>query len=322
MEWYDLNNRHIASVLWLIILVATGAFNKNIRQSAIGLIGAALERRVLSLLIEMLFYCAVVLACVVVLGKWLGLWNTLPLVAAIFWFGLSGISLIGLIFSSKPGIYWKKVRDTLGLPAIAIALLDVSVFSFLFEFLLFIPLSTLLTCMLVVAQTKNDTHQGVKILLSILSLSFHISVIVFSLVTGKITLVSVIQAFILPTALTVGVFPYLWYVRFIERFHISSRSVRCRKITSTEFGDGWPFTVDTLRLCYVAGAIWVEKWKVFPLPHKKRYPVNGIAPGWLATRGYKYGDLSEIWRQLPDGSRVNIYYIIQKGLAMGQMTRS
>ena len=191
----------------------------------------------------------------------------------------------------------------LGLPAVAVALLEVSVFSFLLEFLLFIPVSTLLVCLLVVARTKDDTYQGTRNLLTVLSLGFHVSVVVFSIATGRITVVSVLQAFILPVALTVGVLLYLRYVRFMERFDSSAGSVCCRKITSTEFGDDWPFTVGTVQLCYQAEAVWVKKWKFFPLPHKRVYPLNGNADVWLATRGYKCRDLYEVWKELPDGCR-------------------
>ena len=322
MEWYDLNNRHVASVLWLAILILAGSFKEEIRESSIRAIRAALDRRILSLLVEMLVCCAVIVAVVVIMGRPFGLWTTLPVIAALFWFGLSGISLIGVVFSRTPGTYRKKVTAMVGLPAVAVALLEVSVFSFLFEFLLFIPVSTLLVCLLVVAQTKDDTYQGIRILLTVLSLGFHVSVVVFSIVTGRITLVSILQAFILPIALTVGVFPYLSYIRFMERFDSSAGSVCRRKITSTEFGDDWPFIVDAMNLCYQAEAVWVEKWKFFPLPHKRIYPVNGTAHSWLSIRGYKYRDLDEIWHQLPDGLRVDIYPIIREGLAMGQTKQS
>ena len=85
------------------------------------------------------------------------------------------------------------------------------------------------------------------------------------------------------------------------------------KRVRADYGDAWPFTVDSVTLHCTNDAVWVEAYG------KLKYALNGTAKARLGTRDAR---LENIWRVGRVSPRVDIGPMIQEGLALcGQQDR-
>ena len=317
LEWFDLNNRHIAVFLWSVVFLVGISFKKEVRRAILSMVRAALERTIISVLLGAIVWSALTLSAAVVIGRMLGLWSVIPVASGLYWFCISGIPLLATSFTNDPGTYRKRLREAFGIWAIFAAFISVSVFSLPVEVLI-VFFAELLGILYVGSLVSEDAGKGVGRLFPAAPIAFYLAIVLGSMIGGKVGLINVLQSFMLPVILTATFQPYVKYVKFMERYEHRGSPITKRWISSQDYGERWPFTVERVRLCHQASSVWVERRHLFPVPSIKRYPVNGLAKPWLTRLGCECENLEEIWKPASDGLKVNIGPIIRDGLSMGE----
>jgi len=93
------------------------------------------------------------------------------------------------------------------------------------------------------------------------------------------------------------------------------------KVTETEYGDKWPFTVPEGIIYYEPVPYPNPKVKLAILTFKvgdKIYALNGLASSRIKQRGYL--KIDEIWKPDPEipGTKISVSPIIDRGLKLGE----
>ena len=258
----------------------------------------------------------------VVVGRNVGLWETLPIVAAIVWASTAGFSLLLDLGDLLRGdnAFGKRVVRLLGPPTVVAEIVSVSILALWLELLL-VPVLAVLAILVYANRNTSATVIASALLL------LYVGGLVFEVIAGLVgdqgTWRFPTQAVLLPIVLTVGTLPYIQLLVLMERLRFR-RGAKCRTVRSSEYGEDWPLTVDSARLCCRFRAVWVEV-------NGKKYGVNGTASPILEKYGYASLELKDIWRDHPDkwklaevsgpdGSdvewKVSIHRLIQDGLAL------
>lgn len=317
VEWFDLNNRHFAVALWLVVFVIGLSLKVEVRRAILSMVRASLERTILSVLIGAIVWSALMLSVTVVVGRVLGLWSTIPVVSGLYWFCISGIPLLLTSFTDDPSAYRKRLREAFGIWAIFAAFIGVSTFSLPAEVLI-VFFANLLGILYVGSLLNEDAGKSMGRLFPMVPIVFYLAIILGSVIGGKVDLFNALQSFILPVVLTATFQPYIKYVKFMERYECSGGPITRRWISSQDYGESWPFTVERVRLCHQARSVWVEKRRLLPVPSTKKYPVNGLAKPWLTRLWYQCENLDDISKTSPDGLTIGVEPIIRDGLRMGE----
>ena len=139
--FFDLNARHVATLLWVAFpLTVALILSSQCRSSIRRILADTADRRLMLILAGMLSSVMMLTALAVILGRLIiGLFETLPVVSAIFWYLASGGLLIaGLDHSVKlSGLIRSKIQAAL-IPSAIAALFSVSILP-LWQELLLVP---------------------------------------------------------------------------------------------------------------------------------------------------------------------------------------
>lgn len=196
----------------------------------------------------------------------------------------------------------------LGPSTILAAFMGVAVLSFWGELILIPVLSVLV---LVVNANRSN---GLTIVCSVLLLIYvggSISMVIIDWRATE-TMRSLRQAILFPFVLTIGTLPYIQLLVVAERIRFG-RGTKCKTVRASDYGNDWPLTVTSAKLCCKFQAVWVEV-------NGRKYGLNGMAPGILEKYGYACFELNDIWRDNPDsetmGLKINIGRLIRDGLAL------
>ena len=292
LEWHDLNARHEASILWLsAILVIAAARSSGVRRSSYDLLRMLLQPAISLPIVGLLANVAILTAITVVVGRKVGLWETLPMVTAIVWAFTAGFSLLIDLGDSLKGdnTFWKRVVRLLGPSTFVAEIVGVSILAFWFELLL-VPLLAVLA--FVVYANRNTVATVISSALLLAYAAGLILGVVFDIAGDVGSWPAPTQAVLMPIVLTVGTLPYIQLLVLVERFRFR-RGAKCKTVTSSEYGEDWPLTVDSAKLCCRFRAVWVEV-------NGEKYWVNGTAKPILKKYGYASLELKDIWRDHPD----------------------
>ena len=116
---------------------------------------------------------------------------------------------------------------------------------------------------------------------------------------------------------------YIKSIVVVERTRFN-RSAKRKRINSLEYGEYWPFTVESAKLCCKFNAVWMEFGN-------QKYQLNGTSRALLERYGFTVRDLGSLWREDPrwleikdtlggadpvEPWKVSIHHVIQDGLAM------
>ena len=323
LEWHDLNARHEATIHWLsAMLVIAAASSPDVRRSAYDLLRMLLQPAISLLIVGLLANVAILTTITVVVGRKVGLWETLPIVTAIVWAFTAGFSLLLDLGDLLKGdnAFGKRVVRLLGPSTVVAEIVGVSILAFWLELLL-VPVLAVLA--FVVYANRNT---GATVISSAL-LFVYAGGLIFGVIADFVgdsgTWRSPTQAVLLPIVLTVGTLPYIQLLVLVERLRFR-RGAKCKRVRSSEYGQERPLTVDSAKLCCRFRAVWVEV-------NGKKYGVNGTASPILQKYGYASRELKDIWKDHPDkwklakasGTdgedaewRVSIHRLIQDGLAL------
>ena len=326
-DWHDLNARHVALSIWMIVTIALVAVaSANVRNAFRSLITSVWSMPLLPILLGFFAVAGASTYCAVVLGTWVSYWVALPVVTAVVWTMGSGIGLL-LNYDSfvrKQETFSTAVKRTLLPSTVITALVGSSTLSLGLELVL-VPVVIAIGAVHIFT-LANPKHRWATYVITTLLLLYAagtLALLARDSFSDPANLQLASQSVILSIWLTVWAIPYLRLLIAVEkaRFLLSTR---CKSIRESEYGEGWPLTVEKAWLCCKSSAVWVEVGR-------ERYPLNGASETVLPTYGLEFLELEEIWREDPaleairkefgdeaDGTpmRISVGGLISEGLAL------
>ena len=323
LDWYDLNARHEATILWVAaVLVVAFATSHRTRGAISSILRTLLRPSITLLIIGLLVNVATLTTAAVVVGRNVGFWETLPVVTATIWFLTTGFSLLFNLdeFVHTDRAFLRRAGAVLGPSTVVAGVVGVGVLVFWWELFL-IPVLFLLT-----VAVFRSRSTGLIVLSTCFLLTYAaglISLVAIELANDPGNWRSVAQVIIFPAVLTIGTLPYIRLLIEMERI-IFRLGVKSKTVKSIDYGQDWPLTVDSAKLCCKFKSVWVEV-------NGRKYGVNRTARGLLKKYGYACLDLNDIWRDHPDREKwiersgdeseaghwkVPIHRLIQDGFAL------
>ena len=165
---FDLNNREIAALIWLGVLITTLFLWKRGRSSAFGVVRAIFVWPLIRVFIAMTAYTV---AMVVVFAT-LNLWEWTNFKTTLLWWMTVGFASImdAQRLAEEPGAFRRLVRDTINITAAITFIAEFGSFPLIVELLLPVPL-TFITLMSVLAPRQPEAAILIKPLNSLLMLA-------------------------------------------------------------------------------------------------------------------------------------------------------
>ena len=319
-DFYDLNARHTAIFLWIVVFLAFCVVKSPTRiwKSVLGVLTALSEPMVLSVIIGLMSVVLVGVVATEVLKWVVGVSEPIPVVATTFWFFTSGFSLflnIGKFYEGGT-VFLRKAGEVLGPAAAVTALVDFSILPLWWELFLFPAVTGLFLISKLgysLGVSREDARPVVVIAKALLIV--YLVALIWLAAKGVFqnpnAWEALVQTFWVPAFLTVGALPYLKLVMVGDKIQFDLSASR-KAVRSGDYGSSWPLTVNSATLCCKFRAVWVEV-------DRKKYGLNGTSKAMLPRYGHACFDLEEIWREHPDGrGKVNIGPLIRDGLALKQ----
>lgn len=148
-----MNTRELATVIWLVGLLALGLSRPSLRRSLVDIVKAFAKA---AIVVPFALYIAL-LAAAVYLAYGMGLWTPKLLAPTVFWFFLSGLVLLfGFTDAGKQDRFFRTIlKRVVGAGAFLEFLVSVKTFHIVFELALQ-PLVVLLVLLAQVAGSKPD----------------------------------------------------------------------------------------------------------------------------------------------------------------------
>ena len=313
LEWYDLNSRHEAAALWVgaFLLYAVGV-SSAVRKSIFNLAKVLLQKTILLSFVGLFMVVTILTTVVVSAGRFIGFWETLPVVTVLVWSLGSGASLLMNLnhFLEEDGEF-RRASAVLTPATIIAALMNIAILHIWWEVAL-LPILAILSFMFAYYKSKGDgqyLHNTAKTALILYTLVI-VSLAIKDIVEEPNAWKSLVQGVLLPVCLSIGTLLYIRFLILVEQWRFRFRCPS-RVVSSTEYGSDWPLTVNSAKLCCKHRAVWVEVCG-------KKYGVNGNSRVLLRKWGYTSFDFADIWKDHPDieGIKVSVHRLIQDGLAL------
>ena len=306
----------------VIVMVRSSDFRTSARSLAQSLLGPSILMPILGLIA----YVTLLTVLGVTSGQIVGLWKTLPVVTAMLWLLTTGFSLLLHFgdFLRTDNEFRARAIAVLVPSTILTQVAGVAILDFVWE-LLVVPVLVILAYAAHANHTPSLTNFS-RGLLSLYALALISSVAIMVFVNPK-EWINLLQAILFPIFLTIGTLPYIKFLTVLERTRFT-RSAKCKIVRSSEYGQDWPLTVDSAKLCCKGTAVWVEV-------KDRKYGLNGIAGPLLQRWGHSIHDLNDIWKDHPERRdliqmsgtgdeaipwKVNIGSLIQDGLELGRQS--
>lgn len=206
-----LDNRETAVLVWLGLFVAWALWKPGVRKAAVAVLRAALAWKIALSVSSMAAYVALV---VLVLHR-LGLWGLDSLKETIVWFLTAALVMLFDVASvpEDDRCFRKAAFDGLKLSVVLEFVVGLYPLSLPLELLL-IPTATILACLLVVAESKDEFKslrsllQGVMAVLGLVLLVYAIHRVYTD--PGSFAQLATLVEFLLPIVLTVLLLPFLY----------------------------------------------------------------------------------------------------------------
>ena len=312
IEWYDLNARQQAALLWtLVALLLVLLKFTDIRSLIRDLILSFLRPVIFVSTSGLLFVTAAASVGAVHLGRSLGAFETPPVVTSIVWACTSGITLMATRISHGSGemMAIRSLTKSVAPATILSIVLSFSVMGIWWEIITF-PLVTASGMLAVFTSLKDEYTQVARLMNRALIVWTFVMLLraSYSLARTPDAWVSLAESVAYPFVLTVGVLPYIYAVSQYDRLQFIL-GCTSRKITAEEYGDRWPLSVEKAKLCCRHSVVWVKV-------NRTKYGVNGTSYSLLRRHGFTVHQIEQIWRPHPEieGLRVNIGPLIEDGL--------
>jgi len=205
-----LDNREIAILVWLAVFLTWVVAKREIRDAAAGLFRAAFQARLAIYYSLVLGYVALIVAVL----RQLGFWHLDNLKSTLLWlFTAAFVMAIQVGLARDTGAYLAKaVREGLKISVVLEFITNLYPVTLLIELLL-VPIATILTCMLVIAESKEKYKplrgpiNAILALLGLALLAYAISEARTEF--RRFTNLSTLVEFLLPIVLTILFVPFL-----------------------------------------------------------------------------------------------------------------
>lgn len=215
-----LNNREIASIIWLSILFIYMIVDKKIRASIFGVVKSFCNWKVLTPVLLMIIY----VCGIIVFLYQIGFWTTSLLKDSIIWVCLTGlVMLINSVTSKQNDYFSKTIKDNLKVVMIIEFLMNSYTFPLLGE-LIFLPFLTLVVMTQALAKTDEQYTQVDKILGWVQS---YIGIIVLIFVLKNVVThfssfasLDTLREFLLAPILTFTVLPFIYVFNVIAAYEL------------------------------------------------------------------------------------------------------
>ena len=259
-----------------------------------GVLATLYDRTVVVVFLGMVLTALASVAIAVLLGSLVDYWDVLPVFSALTWTLASGISILFRLgdFQEKSGTSFRTIKQTLGPPTIIAAFVGFSVLPLPYEIGL-LPVVTVVVLIDATARSRNE-YAIVTRITSPLIISYAIFLIALAVrdVLSDIENLKVLSgSILLPLWMTICGVVYMMSLAALDRVSYRRKS-RSKVIRKEDYGDRWPLTVESAKLCCRASAVWIEVGK-------NKYPLNGTAKTFLPKRGIECLELEDIWREDP-----------------------
>lgn len=205
------NTREKAVIIWLLIFLVWVLSQKNIRSSLCSVIKALFQRKILVLIMAMLFYTSLT---VFILSK-IGIWEVSLIKDTIIWvFGSAFVLLMNLNKATQDEHHFKKIFfDNLKLILIIEFIINLYAFSLWIELIL-VPVLFVIIAMSAFVEMKKE-YMSVKKVIDFILSAFIILLIVFALVKilgdyQAFASPENLRVFTLPPLLTFSYIPFLY----------------------------------------------------------------------------------------------------------------
>ena len=259
-----------------------------------GVLATLYDRTVVVVFLGMVLTALASVAIAVLLGSLVDYWDVLPVFSALTWTLASGTSILFRLgdFQEKSGTSFRTIKQTLGPPTIIAAFVGFSVLPLPYEIGL-LPVVTVVVLIDATARSRNE-YAIVTRITSPLIISYAIFLIALAVrdVLSDIENLKVLSgSILLPLWMTICGVVYMMSLAALDRVSYRRKS-RSKVIRKEDYGDRWPLTVESAKLCCRASAVWIEVGK-------NKYPLNGTAKTFLPKRGIECLELEDIWREDP-----------------------
>ena len=259
-----------------------------------GVLATLYDRTVVVVFLGMVLTALASVAIAVLLGSLVDYWDVLPVFSALTWTLASGTSILVRLgdFQEKSGTSFRTIKQTLGPPTIIAAFVGFSVLPLPYEIGL-LPVVTVVVLIDATARSRNE-YAIVTRITSPLIISYAIFLIALAVrdVLSDIENLKVLSgSILLPLWMTICGVVYMMSLAALDRVSYRRKS-RSKVIRKEDYGDRWPLTVESAKLCCRASAVWIEVGK-------NKYPLNGTAKTFLPKRGIECLELEDVWREDP-----------------------
>lgn len=213
---FDLNNREIATLIYLGLLVVASLWWKKGFPLVLDVVRACFAPRLVQAWLLMSLYVA---ACVWFLA-WLNLWEWLNLKSTLLWWLTVGFTCIHEAQQLKedPHALRKLVRDAFKLSTIILFIAELVSFPLWVEIIM-LPLLVFLALLIAVCEHQTDKPGTLRTLNFLRGLQIALSLVIFSfsywLVIGRVTefwSLNTLREFGLPLLLWVMFIPFLFFL--------------------------------------------------------------------------------------------------------------
>ena len=286
VSFFDLNTRHEATLFWIAVLVIILVWFPTMRTSARQVLKSFTVGVIPLIITGLMVLVAVLTTLVVIVGRCLGLWDTLPVISASVWFLTSGFSLLFSLgeMQENRGIILSKVRAVFVPSALIAAVFGVPVLPLWWEILVAPFLLAL-----VVISIKYASRPSATAAQAVLSIYAVILIIVagMELLESVAAWRALVQGIVFPVWLSLGSLPYVSLIIIGARYWFDS-GVKSKIVYAADYGAEWPLTVNSVKLCCKHSAVWVEH-------DRRKYGLTGFAETLLSKNGHRCFELEEIW---------------------------
>lgn len=208
-----LNNRELATVIYLILLLVWSFTKPTIRQSLMDVAKAFLTKSIIVPFSMMALYLVII---ILLLSK-VGLWNSYQLKNSLIWFvSTAMVSFLRLnLIPQNPNYFMETVKDNLKLLVVLEFLISFYTFDLWIE-LIIVPLIVILGGMLTISQSDKKYQSIEKLINSVMVLSgaFLVIYTIYKLATdfGEFAKVQTLYDFAIPPLLTFLLIPFIYFM--------------------------------------------------------------------------------------------------------------
>lgn len=214
-----LDNREISGALWLAIFLGWAFSNEEVRKASVGVAKAALAWKIVLCVPMMAAYVAMVVLAL----RSVGFWNTGNLKVTVLWSLTAALAMVFDVGSvaDDERYFQKASRDGFKVSVVLEFVVNLYVLSLPLELIL-VPTGTILACMLVIAESKDEFKPIRALLNTVLAL---IGLGLLAYVAHRVytdfqsfAQLSTLTEFLLPILLTVLFLPFLYILATVVSY--------------------------------------------------------------------------------------------------------